>query len=126
LDVDAFRADLEYHRRFRVEQLNELTADMSAGSDALDEVMSALMTAAATALTDIDAALHRIDEGCFGLCQICGSAIAVDRLEALPMASLCMFCQHAKEASDSGRELVKGSTQKRTHQDLMEERPWST
>jgi hypothetical protein len=26
LDVDAFRADLEQHRRFRVEQLDELTA----------------------------------------------------------------------------------------------------
>ena len=105
-DVDAFRADLEYHRQFRVEQLDELTAEMSAESDgALDEVTSALMTAAATALVDIDAALQRIEEGCFGVCQGCDTAIAVDRLKALPMARLCMFCQYAKEASGTGCEL---------------------
>jgi RNA polymerase-binding transcription factor DksA len=100
LDVDAFRADLEQHRRFRVEQLDELTADLWAGSDdAIDEVASALMAAAETALADIDAALHRIDEGSYGLCRECGGAIAVDRLMALPMAGLCMFCQFAQEAS---------------------------
>jgi len=105
LDVDAFRADLEHHRQFRIEQLNQLTADRSAGSDgALDEVASALMTAAATALADIDAALHRIEEGRFGLCQACDGTIAVDRLKALPMAGLCVFCQHAREASGPGRE----------------------
>jgi RNA polymerase-binding transcription factor DksA len=105
LDLDAFRVDLEQQRRFRVEQLNELTADKSADSDeAMDEVMSALMTAADTALADIDAALHRIDEGRFGRCQGCDGPIAVDRLKALPMAGLCMLCQYATEASGAGRE----------------------
>lgn len=105
LDVDGFRADLEQHRRFRVEQLDELTADMSAGSgEAMDEVASALTAAAETALGDIDAALRRIDEGAYGLCRGCGGAIAVDRLMALPMASLCMFCQFTQEASGLRRE----------------------
>lgn len=100
LDVAAMRADLEQHRQFRVEQLKELTADGSSESDgALDEVASALMAAAATALADIDAALHRIGEDCFGLCLECDAEISVDRLRALPMASLCMSCQYAKEAS---------------------------
>ena len=45
-DVDAFRADLEQHRQFRVEQRDELTADMSAESDgALHEVTSTLQPA---------------------------------------------------------------------------------
>jgi RNA polymerase-binding transcription factor DksA len=101
LDVDTFRADLEQHRQFRIEQLNELTADTSAGSDgALDEVTSALMTAATTALGDIDAALKRIEEGHFGQCQGCNQPIAQNRLEALPMANLCVLCQCSKEASD--------------------------
>jgi RNA polymerase-binding transcription factor DksA len=105
LDVEAFRADLEQHRRFRVGQLDELAADRSSGSDeAMDEVASALMAAADAALADIDAALRRIDEGCFGLCLGCGGAIAVDRLMALPMAGLCMFCQFAQEASGLRRE----------------------
>jgi hypothetical protein len=41
--------------------------------------------------------------GCFGLCQRCGDVIARDCLTALPMASLCMFCQHAKEANGPHR-----------------------
>jgi RNA polymerase-binding transcription factor DksA len=104
-DLDAIRADLEEQRQFRVEQLEELAGDMLEGSDgALDEVTSTLMTAAAAALADIDAALHRIELGCFGLCEQCDDVIALDRLKALPMASLCMFCQHAKEMSGPLRE----------------------
>jgi RNA polymerase-binding transcription factor DksA len=103
LDVDAFRADLEQHRQFRIEQLDELATDRLAGSAAaVDEVTSALFTAATAALADIDAALHRIEAGLFGVCQGCGDAIALDRLRALPMAGLCMFCQYAKEASSPG------------------------
>lgn len=105
LDVDAFRVDLEHHRQFQIEQLNALTADKSSRSDGSPaEVTSALMTAAEAALSDVDAALHRIEEGCFGLCQGCHDPIAVNRLEALPMASLCMSCQNAKEASGHGSE----------------------
>lgn len=105
VDVNGLRADLEQLRGFRVEELNELTAGMATGSDdAEDGVASALMTAAATALADIDAALHRIDEDRFGMCQGCGDDIAVDRLTALPMATLCMSCQYATEANGSGRE----------------------
>jgi RNA polymerase-binding transcription factor DksA len=104
LDLDVFRADLEQHRQFRIEQLNELTSHASRGSDdAPDEVTSALVTAAATALSDIDAALQRIEEGGFGVCQGCNEPIARDRLEALPMAQLCMFCQYTKEVSGPRR-----------------------
>ena len=104
-DLDAFRADLEEQRQFRVDQLKELAGDMLEGSDsALDEVTSALMTAAAAALADIDAALHRIKLGCFGLCQLCDDVIALDRLKVLPMAGLCMFCQYVKETSGPLRE----------------------
>ena len=107
-DVDVFRADLEQHRQFRIEQLNELTADTSAGDGAVDEVAAALITAAASALADIDAALQRIDDGCFGLCQGCNGAIALDRLNALPMANLCMLCQYAKEAGGAPQEQSPG------------------
>ncbi|MEU4392135.1 TraR/DksA family transcriptional regulator [Kribbella sp. NPDC023855] len=94
---DAFRARLEQHRRFRIEQLKGLEGDRLAGNDATDAVTSDLVTAASAALQDIVAALHRIEDGCFGICQQCGEVIALDRLTALPMASLCMDCQYAKE-----------------------------
>jgi DnaK suppressor protein len=41
-------------------------------------------------LSEIDAALKRIDAGTYGLCSVCGMAIAPERLEAYPWASLCM------------------------------------
>jgi RNA polymerase-binding protein DksA len=48
-------------------------------------------------IADIDRALDRIDEGTYGLCQGCGKAISIERLEAIPSASRCAPCQSAVE-----------------------------
>jgi len=44
-------------------------------------------------LSEINRALKRIDEGAYGICESCGNAILVERLEALPYAELCIDCQ---------------------------------
>lgn len=99
-DGEAFRAELEQERRFRIEQLESLAGDRSAGTDgALNEVTSALTTAARAALRDVEAALARIRLGTFGLCGRCGEVIAPERIRALPMASLCMACQYQNETN---------------------------
>jgi DnaK suppressor protein len=41
-------------------------------------------------LVAIDAALARIDEGSYGLCERCGREIEPERLEAIPYATLCI------------------------------------
>src|SRR3954466_3765820 len=41
-------------------------------------------------LTDIDAALKRLDDGTFGVCTNCGNQIELERLEFLPYATLCI------------------------------------
>ena len=41
-------------------------------------------------LSEIDAALKRIEEGTYGKCTACGKEIAPERLEAHPWASLCI------------------------------------
>jgi DnaK suppressor protein len=41
----------------------------------------------------IEAALVRLDDGTFGTCHSCARAIALERLEALPWAALCIDCQ---------------------------------
>jgi RNA polymerase-binding protein DksA len=41
-------------------------------------------------LSEIDAALKRIEDGTYGICSACGNEIAPERLEAYPWASLCM------------------------------------
>lgn len=44
-------------------------------------------------LAAVDAALARVDQGTYGLCESCGKPIAPERLEALPSAALCIDCQ---------------------------------
>jgi DnaK suppressor protein len=41
----------------------------------------------------VEAALRRIDEGNYGLCQSCGNPIPRERLEALPFADKCVDCK---------------------------------
>jgi RNA polymerase-binding protein DksA len=41
-------------------------------------------------LTEIDAALKRIDDGTYGTCAVCGKPIGAERLEARPWATLCI------------------------------------
>ena len=48
-------------------------------------------------LTAVEHALHKFEEGTYGLCDSCGQPIDPARLEALPQASLCLSCK-AKNA----------------------------
>ena len=48
-------------------------------------------------LAHIVEALHKIEEGKYGICDDCGCQIPVGRLEAVPFASLCIECQRAEE-----------------------------
>lgn len=43
-------------------------------------------------LAQIEAAVRRIEQGVYGLCERCGQAIHPERLEALPYATTCMHC----------------------------------
>lgn len=48
-------------------------------------------------LDKIDAALERIRDGSFGVCEDCGEDINLKRLEIRPVASLCVPCKEARE-----------------------------
>jgi RNA polymerase-binding protein DksA len=48
-------------------------------------------------LAEIEAALKRVAEGTYGICANCGKPVAVDRLDALPWATLCIDCQRDRE-----------------------------
>jgi RNA polymerase-binding transcription factor DksA len=41
-------------------------------------------------LIEIDAALQRIEEGTFGICEGCGKPIGAERLSAIPWTRLCI------------------------------------
>lgn len=44
-------------------------------------------------LEELNAALHKFDEGTYGVCENCGKPIAEKRLRALPGATHCIECQ---------------------------------
>jgi DnaK suppressor protein len=57
-------------------------------------------------MAEVEHALHKLEEGTYGLCDICGQPIAPERLEALPWASLCLSCktrQVRRRVSSTGR-----------------------
>ena len=45
----------------------------------------------------IDEALHRISEGTYGICEVCGQLIRKPRLMNLPFVHTCMECQSEME-----------------------------
>lgn len=46
---------------------------------------------------DIDEALHRIEDGSYGVCFTCEKPIAKSRLKAVPHAKYCVSCQQKEE-----------------------------
>lgn len=54
-------------------------------------------------LTQIDSALHRMDEGTYGTCERCGRQINEERLEAFPYVARCIECQSRIEREQALR-----------------------
>jgi len=48
-------------------------------------------------LQKIEASLAKIEAGTFGTCVQCGEDIGLKRLEARPVASLCIDCKSQQE-----------------------------
>jgi DnaK suppressor protein len=44
-------------------------------------------------LRDVERALRKMETGSYGTCESCGNPIALERLEALPWALLCIDCK---------------------------------
>ena len=53
----------------------------------------------AHAIAEIDAALARIDDGDYGLCEDCDEDIPMLRLRAVPAARLCVECTAERDKS---------------------------
>ena len=116
IDTEPFRAALIDERK-RVEHALATLRQEHPGSldDEVEEVASdnhLAETASATlgreidytlgdnaeqVLSEIDAALQRIDDRTYGICFNCGNEIPRERLEANPWASLCIECKRRAE-----------------------------
>ncbi len=51
-------------------------------------------------LTKLDSALRKIEDGRFGICDICEEPIGKKRLEARPETSLCIRCKEDQERDE--------------------------
>lgn len=58
-----------------------------------DEVLEAVGSTAKAELAHIGEALGRVNAGTFGRCEICGGAIAAERLGVVPYATRCSACE---------------------------------
>ena len=51
-------------------------------------------------LSKLDLALKKIDDGTFGICEICEEPIGKKRLEARPETTLCIKCKEDQEREE--------------------------
>lgn len=54
-------------------------------------------------LGKIDEAFARIEDGSYGCCEECGGQIAIERLKARPVTTLCIDCKASQEEREKGR-----------------------
>jgi DnaK suppressor protein len=87
------------------------------GTDNFDrEFALNLVSSEQDVLYEIDEALHRIDAGTYGACEMCGSAIEKARLKALPFAKMCISCKSESEKGKTryrpfGQTITQTSTE---------------
>ena len=74
------------------EQFEQGFAD-SGQSTAEKALMLSMAEGVLENMREIDAALERIAGGTYGACESCGQEIGEERLEARPVARLCVSCK---------------------------------
>ncbi len=104
--TDAGRADIEPLRHMLIDQLDSQhaqLADLAATVDELTgqpdpdsilerELAEHAQQRALETITEIQQALQRMDAGTYGICERCGSPIALARLEVIPFTRHCVAC----------------------------------
>ena len=66
-------------------------------------------------LQDIQDALQKIENGTYGECKNCGEDISIARLEANPMAKLCVDCKSEEEVRE--KKYAKSSNTMNSYDD---------
>ncbi|WP_203597660.1 TraR/DksA family transcriptional regulator [Actinomadura bangladeshensis] len=82
---------LEQERRTHIAEL-----ELLAGESAPDEAVMARRGTLQGNLEEIDAALARLTDGTYGLCEDCRKPIPEGRLEIIPYARRCVNCQQRR------------------------------
>ncbi len=77
---------------------NDLPDEVDLASSETDQAINLkLRDRERTLLRKIDKALKKIEDGEYGICESCGEAIGLKRLEARPVTDLCINCKEEQE-----------------------------
>ncbi len=49
-------------------------------------------------LIEVEEALYRIEKGTYGICEMCGEEIEIERMKAKPTARYCIKCRSVVES----------------------------
>jgi DnaK suppressor protein len=80
---------------------NDLPDEMDlASSEYLQSFEFRLRGREKSLLSKLDLALKKIEEGTFGICEICDDPIGKKRLEARPETTLCIKCKEDQEREE--------------------------
>ena len=80
---------------------NDLPDEMDlASSEYLQSFEFRLRGREKSLLSKLDLALKKIEEGTFGVCEICEESIGKKRLEARPETTLCIKCKEDQEREE--------------------------
>ncbi len=85
-------SELEAPDKHHLADLEEMASDTH-DTDSVCEIMAV----GANTIDQIDQALAKIEEGTYGTCEDCGEHISLERLEAIPFATLCIECKKRRE-----------------------------
>ncbi len=100
----ALAGDLSALKELR-EQAGGDVIDIALDS-AQDEISSRLAEVESRELAQIERALERMREGTYGQCEVSGKPIPLDRLRALPYATMCVEVQRELEQGADINELA--------------------
>src|SRR5207244_11062516 len=90
----ALAGELADLRKFKSDSGDTADVAFDAGSE---EISTQLAELEARELSQIERALARMKQGCYGLCEHCQSRIPVERLNALPYSTTCVDCKREME-----------------------------
>ena len=90
-ELEALTARLEHIDR-DLSQSHSSDSEEQAQERENDEVLDEIGNETQLSISRIKAALQRIEEGEYGICQKCGDEIAVERLQILPESTFCVKC----------------------------------
>lgn len=99
--LEAELAHFETWNMARLGYGHALVDDASAAFDQATQL--ALRRHTERLLAQVDEALARLEAGTYGICEQCGQTIAIERLEAMIDARLCVRCQRHQESATTSR-----------------------